>query len=263
MRIGIVGTGNMGRSLGALWAERGHDVLFGAREVGKAMAAAELAGCGARAGGNDDAAAFGDVLLWGVRDVPAAEVLSDLRVLDGKVVLDPNNRPTPTDFTMGPRDGVSHAERLQRQLPHARVVKAFNTMAQEVFELSPEPLRAHEVSVFLAGDDADAKRVAADLTREIGFVPLDPWPSGCGAAGGGHGRFHPLRDGCRPPRSNGDRVGHCAAAPGRPAAGRTPAVELAVGLGGQDRSGLANSTTTRARARQCAAGGLKWLKHLG
>jgi len=176
MRIGIVGTGNMGRSLGALWAERGHDVLFGAREVGKAMAAAELAGCGARAGGNDDAAAFGDVLLWGVRDVPAAEVLSDLCVLDGKVVLDPNNRPTPTDFTMGPRDGVSHAERLQRQLPHARVVKAFNTMAQEVFELSPEPLRAHEVSVCLAGDDADAKRVAADLTREIGFVPLDLGP---------------------------------------------------------------------------------------
>ena len=176
MRIGIVGTGNMGRSLGILWSERGHDVLFGSREVDKARQAADLARHGTQAGDNDAAVSFGDVVFWGVRDVPVAEVLRNPSALDGKVVMDCNNRPTPTDFTMGPSDGTAHAERLQQQLPRARVVKAFNTMAQEIFELSPEPLRTYAVSVFLAGDDADAKGVIADLAREIGFAPLDLGP---------------------------------------------------------------------------------------
>ena len=176
MRIGIVGTGNMGRSLGILWSERGHEVLFGSREADKARQAADLTKHGAQVGDNDAAASFGEVVFWGVRDMPVPEVLRNPSVLDGKIVMDCNNGPTPTDFTIGPPGGTAHAERLQRQLPRARVIKAFNTMAQELFELSPEPLRAHAVSVFLAGDDAEAKRVVADLDKEIGFAPLDLGP---------------------------------------------------------------------------------------
>jgi predicted dinucleotide-binding enzyme len=61
MRIGIVGTGHMGSALGLRWAERGHDVVFGARDRSKAERAADRAGGRARAGDLDDAAAFGDV----------------------------------------------------------------------------------------------------------------------------------------------------------------------------------------------------------
>jgi 8-hydroxy-5-deazaflavin:NADPH oxidoreductase len=118
---------------------------------------------------------FGEVVLYGVRGVPPAEVLGSADTLAGKVVVDMNNGPIPDDHSIGPA-GPSLAERLAAAAPGARVVKAFNTMAQEVFDLAPEPLRDHRVSAFLAGDDEDAKRVVAGLAEELGFVPLDAGP---------------------------------------------------------------------------------------
>ena len=69
--------------------------------------------------------------------------------------------------------GLSLAEQTAADAPAARVVKAYNTMAQEVFEMSPEPLRGHEVSVYLCGDDDTAKQVVAGLSSEIGLIPID------------------------------------------------------------------------------------------
>lgn len=175
MRIGIVGTGNMGRSLGILFAQAGHEVLFGARDPEKAGAAAALAGQGSRAGSNAEAAAFAPVVVYGVRDVPPAQVLGSPAALDGRIVVDMNNG----EFPRRPRAvalGNSLAERLAAAAPGARVVKAFNTLAQEVFELAPEPLRGHAVSVFLAADDVEAKRVVAGLAEEIGFEAVDAGP---------------------------------------------------------------------------------------
>ncbi len=58
-------------------------------------------------------------------------------------------------------------------LPNAIVVKAFNTMAQELFELAPEPLRKHHVSAFVASDDPAARQTIMTLAEEIGFVAID------------------------------------------------------------------------------------------
>ncbi len=180
MKIGIVGTGNMGRSLGLLWTEQGHEVCFGAREVDKAQAAVQLAQSNgfvgaAHAGSNDEAARFGDVVLYTARGVPPAEALSDLKLLTHKIVIDLNNQSIPDGFAYEPIT-VSLAEKLQAQIPEARVVKAFNTMAQEVFELSPEPLLQRHVSVFVAGDDEVARQTVMQLAQEIGFVSLDCGP---------------------------------------------------------------------------------------
>ena len=172
MKIGIIGTGNMGRPLGILWAEQGHDVFFGARDAGKAEAAAHLAGRGAGHGTNDEAASFGEAVFYSARGIDPAEVLTDVRVLDGKTVIDANNGPIPDGFAYAPIT-VSLAEALQAQIPAARVVKAFNTMSQETFELAPEPLRRQHVSVFVAGDDAAARRTVMGLAEQIGFVPVD------------------------------------------------------------------------------------------
>ena len=176
MKIGIIGSGNMGRTLGRLWSELGHEVLFGARDPGQAARAASAAR-GARHGGNDEAAEFGEVVLWSPRGVPAGEVVREPGRLDGKVVLDPNNGPLPEGhrFGSGP-DEVSLAEGLAAGLSGARVVKAFNTLAQEVFELAPTPLRERGVAVFLAGDDAAAKRTAGGLVEGMGLVPVDCGP---------------------------------------------------------------------------------------
>ncbi len=67
----------------------------------------------------------------------------------------------------------SLAETLAEQAPGARVVKAFNTIPMEVFELAPEPLKNYNVSVFVAADDAEAKQTVMQLAQEIGFSPID------------------------------------------------------------------------------------------
>jgi 8-hydroxy-5-deazaflavin:NADPH oxidoreductase len=172
MKIGIIGSGNMGRSLGILWAEQGHQVFFGTRTAEKGKAVAESAGQGTQGGTNDEAAAFGDVLLYSARGVDPVEVLSSTAVLMGKILIDPNNSTIPEEFAYEPIE-KSLAEILAEQVPNAIVVKAFNTMAQEVFELAPEPLRGHGVSVFVASDNEAARQTVMQLAEEIGFVAID------------------------------------------------------------------------------------------
>jgi 8-hydroxy-5-deazaflavin:NADPH oxidoreductase len=178
MKIGIIGTGNMGRTFGLLWAELGHEVLFGARDPASSARALRLAGprSAARAGSNFEAAEFGELLFWTVREAPVTAIVGSAS-LAGKIVVDPNNGPMPADFGLRPAPGDrSLAEALAGSAPEARVVKAFNTMAQEVLEHAPEALRSQRVSAFLAGDDEAAKAVVARLAEEIGFVPVDVGP---------------------------------------------------------------------------------------
>jgi 8-hydroxy-5-deazaflavin:NADPH oxidoreductase len=172
MKIGIIGSGNMGRSLGILWAEQGHQVFFGARTAERGQTIANAAGQGTQGGTNDEAAAFGEVLLYTARGVNPAEVLTDTAVLTGKILIDPNNSAIPEGFAYAPIV-KSLAETLAEQLPQAIVVKAFNTMAQEVFELAPSPLKDHQVSVFVCSDDAAARQVVMQLATAIGFVAVD------------------------------------------------------------------------------------------
>lgn len=172
MKIGIVGSGNMGRSLGILWAEQGHEVFFGTRARDKGKAVAAFAGNNTQGGTNDEAATFGEVLLYTIRGVDPAEVLASTDVLAGKILIDCNNQEIPPDFAYPPITKAL-AETLAEQVPQARVVKAFNTMAQEVFELSPSPLNEYDVSCFVSSDDAEARRIVMQLAAEIGFSPID------------------------------------------------------------------------------------------
>lgn len=175
MKIGIIGTGNMGRSLGILLAQLGHSVLFGARDRAKAEAAAQLAGHNARSGTNDEAAHFGEVLLWSVRGAPASAIVSDLGAVRGKTVIDLNNNETRTDGGIGPA-GEPAGVRLQRELEGAFVVKAFNTFPMELFEVDPALLREKRVAAFIASDHAESKTLVADLAASLGFHPIDFGP---------------------------------------------------------------------------------------
>ncbi len=172
MNLGIIGSGNMGRSLGILWAEQGHQVYFGARTVEKGKAVADLAKNSTQGGTNDEAAAFGEVLLYTIRGVNPGEVISDIEVLSGKVLIDCNNFEIPEGFAYEPIQ-KSLAEKLALEVPKARIVKAFNTMAQELFELAPTPLKDNNVSCFVAGDDEEARNMVMKLAEDIGFNPVD------------------------------------------------------------------------------------------
>ena len=165
MKISITGSGNMGRSLGILWAEQGHEVFFGSRDSEKGRSVAELAGHGTRGGTNDEAAEFGEVIFYPVRAMPST-VLSSTEVLSGKVLIDCNNREIPEGYAFESIIGESLAEKLATDVPNAHVVKAFNTFAQEVFELSPEPLKEYNVSCFICGDNEQAKKTVRLLLKK-------------------------------------------------------------------------------------------------
>jgi len=175
MKIGIIGTGNMGRTLGIVWAEQGHEVFFGSRDAQKGKQSAQFAGHGTKGGTNDEAAAFGEVILYTARGVMPSALLTSNNVLAGKTLIDCNNWDIPEGYTYEPIV-ESLAEKLAADIPQTHVVKAFNTMAQEVFELSPSTLKDYHVSCFICGDNEQARRAVMALATDIGFSPVDCGP---------------------------------------------------------------------------------------
>lgn len=174
MQIGIIGTGNMGRTLGLRWAAVGHRVLFGSRDARKAQAAAQQAGAPARAGDPDDAAAFGQVLLYTARGAMPTTLLRAPEALVGKIVIDCNN----SDFDaergeFAPAPVPSFAEQLARDVPGARVVQAFNTLPSRVLELPRERLAPYRISLFACSDDEEARRIVLRLGEELGLIGVD------------------------------------------------------------------------------------------
>lgn len=192
MRIGIVGVGPVGQPLGTIWARAGHQVAFGSRDPARAAEAVRgLAGAHAttQEKAQEKAAAFGEVVLWTPRGVMPA----DPDLLAGKILLGPNNRePGPDGGFASPRpEGPSFAEQLQAAAPRARVVKAFDTVVMRLLREDPERLRGAGAQVFLAGDDAEAKTVAAALAAETGLGAVDCGGAESGVACGDDSRHVP------------------------------------------------------------------------
>ena len=181
MNVGIVGCGNMGRTLGRLWARAGHEVAFGSRDRMKAGAAAAAARGSAPtwAGRPDDAAAFGDAVLYTVGNVLPRNVLDEPRNLAGKIVIDCTNSDlfgldvADPLASIGSPHGPSLAERLAEDVPGARVVKAFNTIPAQVLALGRKVLTPHRISAFVCSDDVEAKAVVGDLAEDLGLVAVD------------------------------------------------------------------------------------------
>lgn len=172
MRIGVLGTGIVGVTLGSALVERGHEVRMGSRSADN-PAAAEWSRerSGASAGTFADAAAFGDVVLNCVSGAGAvAAVASAAEGLAGKLLIDVSN---PLEFPPGGPPtlfvGVTDSlgERVQRAVPQARVVKALNTMTCTVMV---EPARvAGDHVAFVCGDDPEGKSRTRALLGELGW----------------------------------------------------------------------------------------------
>ena len=174
MRIGILGTGMAGRTLGARLVQLGHEVVLGARQPTNEVArgwASEL-GERAAAGTFADAAAHGEVVVNATAGSASVAALQAAGAdnLDGKVLIDIAN---PLDFSAGmpPRLAVANTdslgEAIQREFPAARVVKALNTVNANVMV---DPARVPgEHSVFVAGNDPEAKAAVIGILRELGW----------------------------------------------------------------------------------------------
>ena len=173
MKIGIIGTGHMGSTLGRLWAEKGHQVFFGSRQPQKAQELAGQVGHGAQGGSVRQAAEYGEVLLFGVPWKAAQETLQTMGKVDGKVLIEFTNG---VDMQKGPALGhtTSIAEQIAAWAPGARVVNAFNSIHYAT--LSNPNFNGQSATLFYCGDDPAAKTTVAQLGAEIGLDPVDCGP---------------------------------------------------------------------------------------
>jgi predicted dinucleotide-binding enzyme len=175
MRIGIVGSGNIGATAARLFAAAGHEVAVANSRGPETLTGlvGEL-GDGARAETVEGAAAFGDVVLVAIpfvsyTDLPAAQ-------LTGKIVIDAGNYYPSRDGHDAALDAdeTTSSELLAERVPGAQVVKAFNTLYWEHLRDNAAPAAGVERrALFLAGDDQDAKDRVGALIEEIGFAPVD------------------------------------------------------------------------------------------
>lgn len=173
MKIGVIGAGRIGGTLGSLWVEAGHQVLFSSRHPEKLMEFPARLGPKARVGLPREAAEFGEVVLVSVPYHAVPQIGRDLaNELAGKIVLETGNPYPSRDGEMAVTarargTGISSAEFL----PGVRLVRAFNSIPY--YDLRSEAHRSGDrVAVPLAGNDPQALEVAAKLVRDAGFEPV-------------------------------------------------------------------------------------------
>jgi predicted dinucleotide-binding enzyme len=173
MRIGIIGSGHIGGTIGGLWVKAGHPVLFSSRHPEELKDLVAGLGVLARAGSVDQAIAFGDVVFIAVPYGALPQIGRDYTgALKDKIVLDAGNAVAARDGAIADeveRDGVGVTS--QKYLPGTRLVRSFNTLSYTVFAREanrPDP----KLAVPIAGDDPEAVRVAASLVSDAGFDPV-------------------------------------------------------------------------------------------
>jgi hypothetical protein len=177
MNIGILGTGEVGQALGDGFVAIGDTVKMGGREAAnpKATAWAQKAGGRASAGTFAEAAAFGEVIVLATLGTAgeAALTAAGLDRLRGKVIIDATN---PLDFSTG-QPGLaingndSGGERMQRIVPDAHVVKAFNIVGHEL--MFRPSFADGPPDMFIAGNDAGAKRAVTSILDRFGWPTID------------------------------------------------------------------------------------------
>lgn len=173
MRIGIIGMGSVGSALGRRWAEAGHEVTFGVRDPGNSEKQAAAKSMNATLGPVCAVAAT-DAVLLAVKWAAVPDALKEAGDLAGRVLLDCTNPVNAdfTDLTLG--HDTSAGEQIAAMAPRARVVKIFNTNGAR--NMADTNYGQHKVSMFYAGDDSAANRLAAGLAAEIGFEPIELGP---------------------------------------------------------------------------------------
>ncbi len=181
MRIAVLGTGVVGRTLAAGLSALGHDVTVGTRDPAATLSRGDEALTAWRAEQDAvglatfaDAVAGSDLVVNATNGEATLDVLEQTEdALDGRVVLDVSN---PLDFSRGfpptlfVKDTDSLAEQIQAAHPRARVVKALNTVTADLM-VRPDVL-GETSTVFVSGDDDDAKAVVTDLLHELGHTDV-------------------------------------------------------------------------------------------
>ena len=178
-KIGIVGSGNIGGTLGILLAQAGYEVFYSSRHPDTLKDLVKTAGPKARAGTVADAIAFGDVIVLSLPLMALPELDAKTRdALKGKIVIDTSNPYLERDGKIAEearkeRGGMGVF--VARLLPGARIVRAFNTVYFADLKKTKNS-KGEKIGIPLAGDDQEGLQAASELVEHAG---LDPVVVGC------------------------------------------------------------------------------------
>jgi predicted dinucleotide-binding enzyme len=175
VKVGILGSGDVGKAFARAFGALGHEVVIGSRSPEKLSDFVGGEADRVTSGTFEDAARSGDLLVLATHGMATEEALTmaGKQNFDNKVVIDATN---PLDFSGGaPRLAVGHTdslgEQIQRSIPKARVVKAFNTAGNALF-FKPE-LPGGPPDMFIGGNDADAKKLVSQVCEAFGWGVID------------------------------------------------------------------------------------------
>lgn len=161
MRIGIIGAGNVGTTLGNAFVRSGHDVVYGSRDDTKTAPHA-----GALLGTISGAVLDSELIVLATPFSAIESALEAAGDFDGKILVDATN-PIDEELTLVVGRTTSGAERVASVAKNARVVKCFNTTGYDV--MANPKLGGHRALMLACGDDDDATRTVAKLATDIGF----------------------------------------------------------------------------------------------
>ena len=174
MKIGIIGAGDVGGTLGKRWRQKKHEIMFGVRNLQSPNVQKLIqADQNLRFGDIKEAVTFGDVIVFAIPWTSVEETILKAGNLGGKILIDPTNPLTP-DLKGLALDNTSVAEKIANLANTAKVVKAFNTIGAKT--LNNLIFDSYRADVFICGDDSHAKQVVEELATDIGFDVVDVGP---------------------------------------------------------------------------------------
>jgi len=175
MKIAVIGIGQVGGALGSRWARAGHEVIFGVRDITSShtQAVAQAGGPLAHLASMKDAEAAASIIALAVPWTATQAVLKELGDLTGKIVVDCTNPIGPGGW-LAVGHTTSGGEQVAAWASGARVVKAFNSTGWQ--NMINTDYGALKPTMFLCGDDAEAKRTVAELAEVLGFEACDSGP---------------------------------------------------------------------------------------
>jgi predicted dinucleotide-binding enzyme len=175
MKIGIIGSGNIGGTLGKHWANVGHEVMFSSRHPEELQDMAQQVG--AKVGTVEEAAHFGDVVLLAIPFGKIPDLAQQVGQLNNKIVIDATNPYPQRDGDVAQQvidnDSQTATGYVASQFPGAKTIKAFNSIYFKVLEEKAFQSGENRIAVQIAGDDAQAKQTVKKLIEEIGFAAQD------------------------------------------------------------------------------------------
>jgi NADPH-dependent F420 reductase len=177
MKLAVIGSGNIGKSIGSWASRKDYQVIFSAKNEQHAQEAAKMAGDNAKAADVKEAVEMADLVLLAVPYDAVKEVISQVGPqLKDKVLIDATNALTEDYSALKLGFTTSAAEEIAKLAPGAKVVKAFNTIFASVYASQNPKINGNTISVFYAGDDPDAKAKVAELIDKMGFDAVDAGP---------------------------------------------------------------------------------------